>query len=598
MYSLNQFAKLLNTLASAHAQIKTFGEGDVWEIGASGSIQYPLMWAVPQPSSTAQKLLNMKFSILFADVLDPDKANEQDILSDTLQMAMDILAQLNAPNFADDFILDHNTNLTPFTEKFDDDVAGWKLDLNIKINFLSDRCAVPSTLLINPPDPLLAPVIVKNSDGTYSVSFDAGSTGLVPDSVIRNSDDSFSRSLPATASYTIPDSNLTDSDGSMVTLPATRSFSAKTLQQLLNTTSASAIYTDLVTASKLTETVQLLSDADLGNLTTSQLDYITGILSSIQIQLLSDGQLNDLSAVQLDHIVSLLGSTQIGLLSSSQIAELTSAQISDLTSSQVAALSNAQIQQITSSQIPYLTNSQISSLSSSQVQALTNSQIAYMSAAQVHELVSSQLANLSTSQMQYILGSVMQNQFLQDNMNTTQRNSINEIYPIQTGQTTTYAIGDDGNLQRGRLTDFFTLKTNNIFGNTHRFTDEKGQQGYGSNYAIDHATGLGWYTLLQNPATWATAIANTESLKVGSNTYNDFKLPNANELLSIMQYNAVCLNYAPFNLNPVSSAQIWTSTTNYSPTTAALRISYQTFPTASSVAKTAAQPYLLCRKHF
>ncbi len=598
MYSLNQFVGLLNSMASAHEQIKTFGEGDVWEIGAVGAIQYPLMWAVPQPSSTSQKLLNMKFSILFADILDPDKSNEQDVLSDTLQIALDILAQLNAPDFADDFILDPNANLTPFTEKFDDDVAGWKADINIKINFLSDRCAVPSTLVISPSDPLIEPVIVKNTDGSYSVSFDAGSSGVVPDSVIRNSDHSFTHNLPATESYTIPDSAITDSDGTASSLPATLSFTAKTLQQLLVSSSTSTLYNDLVTAAKLTEIVQLLSDSDLGNLTTAQLDYITSILTSIQVQLLSDGQLNELSTSQLNYIVSIFGSTQIALLSGTQVGELTSGQIAELTSSQISELTSTQISELTTSQIHQLTNSQIQQLTSTQVQALTSTQIGFMSATQVQELVNSQLSNLTTSQLQYILASVMSNQFLQDNLAVTQRNSINEIYPTQTGQTTSYATGDDGNLQRGRLTDFFTLKTNNVFGNTHRFTDENGLQVYGSNYAIDHATGLGWCTTLQTSANWATAIANTLSLTVGGNTYNDFKLPNANEVLVITQYSNVCLNYVPFNLNPVTAAQVWSSTTNYSATTAALRISYQTFPTASSVAKTASQPYLLCRKHF
>jgi len=574
MFSLNQFVSLLNSLASAHEQIKTFGEGDVWEIGASGAIQYPLMWAVPQPSSTAQKLLNMKFSLIFADILDSDKSNEQDVLSDTMQIALDILAQLNNPDYTDDFILDPNANLTPFTEKFDDDVAGWKADINIKINFLSDRCAVPSTIVPSVSAPFAAPVIVRNSDGSYSVSFDAGGTGIIPDSVIKNSDNSFSHTLPATETYTIPDSSITDSDGTVSSLPATKSFTAKTLQQLINSVSVSTIYNDLVTASKLSSLVQLLSETDLENLTTSQLDDITSILTSVQVQLLSDGQLNDLSTAQLNYITGLLGSTQISELVSTQIGELTSSQIQELTSGQIA------------------------DLSSTQVQALTNTQIGYMSSSQVQDLVNSQLANLSTSQLQYILGSVITNQFLQDNLSVSQRNSVNEIYTLQTGQTTSYATGDDGNLQHGRLTDFFTLKTNNIFGNTHRFTDENGNQIYASNYVIDHATGLGWCTTLQATTTWATAVAASISLAVGSNTYTDFKLPNANEVLAITNYSEVCLNYAPFNLNPITAAQVWSSTTNYATNTAALRISYQTFPAASSTPKLASQPYLLCRRHF
>jgi hypothetical protein len=38
--------------------------------------------------------------------------------------------------------------------------------------------------------------------------------------------------------------------------------------------------------------------------------------------------------------------------------------------------------------------------------------------------------------------------------------------PLQSGQTTSYATNDDGDLQRGRLVDFNTLPYNNGFGNT------------------------------------------------------------------------------------------------------------------------------------
>jgi len=274
MLSLNQFTALLKSLSDAHEQLKTFGEGDVWEIGASTPIQYPLMWVVPQPSNTAQKLLNMKFSLLFADIVFHDKSNEQDVLSDTQQIALDILAQLNAPEFADDFILDPIAQLTPFTEKFDDEVAGWKVDINIKVNYLADRCAVPSTLTPSAVSPACAPVLVRNSDGSYTASFASGSTAVLPDSVIHNSDNSWGHNLSATNSYAVPDSSITDSDGTSYSLPATKSFVAKTLQQLINAASISTIKGDLDTANKLTNFIQALTNLDLQNLTTSQLDYV------------------------------------------------------------------------------------------------------------------------------------------------------------------------------------------------------------------------------------------------------------------------------------------------------------------------------------
>jgi hypothetical protein len=40
------------------------------------------------------------------------------------------------------------------------------------------------------------------------------------------------------------------------------------------------------------------------------------------------------------------------------------------------------------------------------------------------------------------------------------------LMPLQSGQTTSYATNDDGDLQRGRLVDYSTLPYNNGFGNT------------------------------------------------------------------------------------------------------------------------------------
>ena len=46
----------------------------------------------------------------------------------------------------------------------------------------------------------------------------------------------------------------------------------------------------------------------------------------------------------------------------------------------------------------------------------------------------------------------------------------------------------NGDLEAGRATDFFTLATNNPFGNTNRFTDELGGSTYANNIVIDWST--------------------------------------------------------------------------------------------------------------
>src|SRR5438552_18643751 len=114
MLSLNQFTGLLNSIANNHKQLKAFGKGDVWEIGASSEVQYPLLWVVPQPFATKFKEAATKYSLIIADLVFEDKTNEQDVLSDTQQIAFDILAQLNAPEYSDDFIIDPSALFSPF----------------------------------------------------------------------------------------------------------------------------------------------------------------------------------------------------------------------------------------------------------------------------------------------------------------------------------------------------------------------------------------------------------------------------------------------------------------------------------------------------
>ena len=103
------------------------------------------------------------------------------------------------------------------------------------------------------------------------------------------------------------------------------------------------------------------------------------------------------------------------------------------------------------------------------------------------------------------------------------------IYPTmvpRTGQITSYAAGDDGALQKG------------VAWPTPRFTDNL------DGTVTDNLTGLIW---LKNAncfgaQTWTTALANANSLANGScgltdgSVTGDWRLPNARELLSLIDY--------------------------------------------------------------
>ena len=131
---------------------------------------------------------------------------------------------------------------------------------------------------------------------------------------------------------------------------------------------------------------------------------------------------------------------------------------------------------------------------------------------------------------------------------------------MQTGQTTSYRTGDDGDIEAGRATDFFTLNTNNPFGNTNRFTDELGGSTYTNNIVIDWSTYdtvagtvLGYYRVFNSSnVNWNTAIDNALIHSVGTFT-SGWRLPNRAEVFNIMLHEGALLgyplNYAPFNIN-------------------------------------------------
>jgi len=136
--------------------------------------------------------------------------------------------------------------------------------------------------------------------------------------------------------------------------------------------------------------------------------------------------------------------------------------------------------------------------------------------------------------------------------------------PLQTGQTTSYATNDDGDLQRGRLTDFNTIPYNNPFSNTFRFTDELGGQAFTNNIIIDWSTWdggtdvlgfcLSLYSNQTGTQNWANWMSNSPYT---CSSFTGWYLANYQEAVSVFSCED-SFNYSPFNITQV----FWTSTSN------------------------------------
>ena len=138
--------------------------------------------------------------------------------------------------------------------------------------------------------------------------------------------------------------------------------------------------------------------------------------------------------------------------------------------------------------------------------------------------------------------------------------TLNDVYgkaiPTQvpkTGQTITYATGDDGALEKG------------VAWPSTRFTDNTGDE---AGTVTDNLTGLMWAenANADGTKTWATALTYCNGLSLGG--YTDWRLPNVKELVSLMdwgQSNPVLPDEHPFdNVQPdfyYSSTTVKASTT-------------------------------------
>lgn len=139
--TLNQTIKLISDLGLAHEQINTVYFGDVWEFLKTDNI-YPAMFFSLTGSSISGKSLNLDFSLFFLDRQLQDESNENEVLSDQLLIAQDIISMMRYPKF--DWEIADNVNLEFFTEKEEDYLAGVKADVTVSFPMLSDRCQVPT----------------------------------------------------------------------------------------------------------------------------------------------------------------------------------------------------------------------------------------------------------------------------------------------------------------------------------------------------------------------------------------------------------------------------------------------------------------------
>jgi len=149
----NNTIDTLKKLGANHYQIKTVSSGDIYEIDLEKNTMYPLMHINPVNAIAGTHEMTLNFQIFIMDLVFPDQSNEQEVLSDCLQICNDLIGTFKngeslllsnqGVNAIPKYFTDGDISLEPFTERFDSSVTGWVFTLPIIIENEYNTCIAP-----------------------------------------------------------------------------------------------------------------------------------------------------------------------------------------------------------------------------------------------------------------------------------------------------------------------------------------------------------------------------------------------------------------------------------------------------------------------
>ncbi len=286
--------------------VNTVTTGDIFDVDLEKETIFPLSHVMVNQATRKDKVYTLNLSILLMDIVDKvsheaedvfkGNDNEQDVFNTQLAVGARLVEILKRGDLRDDnFELSSDPNFEPFTERFENSLAGWALTFDVDM----PNDMTPCDNDIIPSDCAAASYIIVDEDGNTLYSGQIGSglsnTEIISNSSVNNSDSSYTAGVLAEGSLIlpnedilvvntdmdiiaqdlnrpsvkngtieVPDVNNVDSDGSIVPTPAGVAFTCTTAS------------TQLYQAAKVNQTGQTVSYVTGDDITRGRLvDFFT-----------------------------------------------------------------------------------------------------------------------------------------------------------------------------------------------------------------------------------------------------------------------------------------------------------------------------------
>lgn len=145
MQTLNQIIQGLSRIANSHRQIQSFAFSDLDSFLTSGVTTYPTM-LVHEPDliiTKDRRFTLFRTRVYFLDKVLHDESNKQEVLSDLIRIAEDVIAEIKHPSWTWYAELGQRPLIDHDYERTMDWLAGSWFDVEFRLPNKDDRCQIP-----------------------------------------------------------------------------------------------------------------------------------------------------------------------------------------------------------------------------------------------------------------------------------------------------------------------------------------------------------------------------------------------------------------------------------------------------------------------
>jgi hypothetical protein len=185
--SINQLSAELKAIQESHYQLNSYYFGEFNLALQNRELEYPLLVCDYNNGSVNVSNTSVQLFIIVADKVYKDNSNLIETKSDTLQICRDIFNVMKKSQRWQVLGRVTQGNVTSFVERGKDEVAGHVMNVTIELRDTNGICDLPLNGYDFGGSGAYAcdPVLIVNSNGTFSVSVASGSTYELEDMIFK-----------------------------------------------------------------------------------------------------------------------------------------------------------------------------------------------------------------------------------------------------------------------------------------------------------------------------------------------------------------------------------------------------------------------------